>query len=226
MVACVYRLHCVTETMHLIGLGQPSSHHGSWECTVLNEEYACFVTRRTRSCCCRERILKEYEKLDEHERPFQQPAERDHLSDDDDEATEQVQKPAHIGASREEAHTEFEPKLRKHLRSRRHRDRASPERGSSHKSGSSHEYTRCKVCGSTVGQDRDHPDEPHTTRDIQSSLDPQTSQPYRPDSQQQADSSNSNNLNAVQQEAPGIGQWGYVGERSHGGGDKQGSKKV
>ena len=54
------------------------------------------------------------------------------MSDDDDDkdVRKDVQKPAPMGASGEDAHTGFESKLRRHLRSRHHHDSASTQHGS------------------------------------------------------------------------------------------------
>ena len=81
--------------------------------------------------------MKEYERLEEHEKPFTKPAEREHLSDDDSDAQENVQKAAQVGASGDDAKTDFEPKLRKHLRSRRHHDSVTTQRPSPDSSNSS-----------------------------------------------------------------------------------------
>lgn len=75
--------------------------------------------------------------MEEHQRPFTKPAEREHLSDDDSDAHEHVQKAAPVGASGDDARTEFESKPRKHLRSRRHHDSVSTQRPSPNSSNNS-----------------------------------------------------------------------------------------
>lgn len=194
------------------------------------------TTLHTVFLLCRERVLKEYEKLDPHERPFQRPAERDHLSDDDDEALEHVQKPALMGASGEEADTDFEPKLRKHLRSRHHHDSVSTQRNSPDYSDNSQTSGRCKACGCKMQpQDSGQEYQQHSiTRSAGEAQDMPSAETWsqeekqtdKPESQQEAEAAVRDGLRpSAEQYSPRTGQWGYVGEQSYGE-DKQGSKRV